>query len=515
MIHWQYIATFIQPKCMLFTSFTFLVFVIITLLIYYLPIFKGIQVPILVVASFIFYAWNFPALLLLLIVSIGINVLTSFKIFHTQTKKWRICWAILGVAANLSILGMFKYGALLTNMFLTIFNVNPTPEDTLIELLLHLPLPIGISFYTFQGISLVVDVLRQQDSEWEAGKNQEKYFVHVTPVRYLLNTSFFLSFFPQLVAGPIVRANDFYPQIARKYFRDIPWEIVFRSLVSGYFLKMVVADNLKDYTYWIAYPYYQSQGTITNIVLLFGYSMQIFADFAGYSLIAIGLAAAFGYTLPQNFNFPYISRSIAEFWRRWHISLSTWLKYYLYIPLGGNQKGKIRTYINLMVVMTLGGLWHGAAWSYAVWGIFHGVGLAIERLLGLNNISSQSNSSKPGWQQFGSDMMRVLSVFAFVSLGWLLFKLPQFEQAVDFALALVKNIKVGPDLTRIAPVLIFSLPIVIYHIPHFPTMSNRKTAETESENRLWKNLTDLSFSLMLALLLLNKGSSNAFIYFQF
>ena len=498
---------------MLFTSFTFLVFVLITFILYYLPIFKGIQVLILVIASFIFYAWSFPALLLLLIVSIGINVLTSFKICHTENRQVRILWAILGVAANLAVLGLFKYGALLTNLFTNFFNINPTPEDALIQTLLHLPLPIGISFYTFQGISLVVDVLRQQDSEWEVKKHQEKYFVHLTPIRYLLNTSFFLSFFPQLVAGPIVRANDFYPQIARKYFQDISWELVFRSLVSGYFLKMAIADNLKDYTFWIAYPYYQSQGTLTNLILLFGYSMQIFADFAGYSLIAIGLAASFGYTLPQNFNFPYISRSIAEFWRRWHISLSTWLKYYLYIPLGGNRQSKVRTYINLMIVMTLGGLWHGAAWSYAVWGIFHGMGLAIERFFGSNNLFVSPKNERPEWQQILLDSIRILGVFIFVTLGWLLFKLPEFSQAIDFMVTLVNNISVKPVLIRIIPVLIFSTPIILYHLPHFPGFSRRWEGLISS--RTGKMTELLSFTLMLAMIILNKGSSNAFIYFQF
>ncbi|MDJ1169594.1 MBOAT family protein [Roseofilum sp. BLCC_M154] len=498
---------------MLFTSFTFLVFVLITFILYYLPIFKGIQVPILVTASFIFYAWSSPALLLLLIISIGINVLTSFKICHTDKRQVRILWAVLGVAANLGVLGLFKYGALLTNLFTTFLNINPTPEDALIQTLLHLPLPIGISFYTFQGISLVVDVLRQQDAEWEVRKQQEKYFVHLTPIRYLLNTSFFLSFFPQLVAGPIVRANDFYPQIARKYFQDIPWELVFRALVSGYFLKMVIADNIKDYTFWITYPYYQSQGTLTNLVLLFGYSMQIFADFAGYSLIAIGLAASFGYTLPENFNFPYISRSIAEFWRRWHISLSTWLKYYLYIPLGGNRKGEIRTYLNLMIVMTLGGLWHGAAWSYAVWGMFHGMGLAVERLLGWDRVSQSSDRDRIQWKPFLTDTIRVLAVFTFVSFGWLLFKLPEFSQAVDFMVTLARNTQVKPALIRIIPVLLFSLPVLLYHLPHFPNLQS-KGAELLGSGT-GKKLQVLSFGLMLALIILNKGSSNAFIYFQF
>ncbi|MEB3829833.1 MBOAT family protein [Phormidium sp. CCY1219] len=335
---------------------------------------------------------------------------------------------------------------------------------------------------------------------------------------YLFKTSFFISFFPQLVAGPIVKAKDFYPQIQPKYWQEIQWNLVFRSLVTGYFLKMVIADNLKDYTFWIDYPYYQGLGTVTNLVLLFGYSMQIFADFAGYSLIAIGIAAAFGYRLPDNFNFPYISRSITEFWRRWHISLSTWLRDYLYIPLGGNRKGKTRTYFNLMLVMTLGGLWHGAAWSYAVWGIFHGVGLAVERLVGIDKkVKHPRLTPKPFWQQCLVDFLRVIGVFCFVSMGWLLFKLPHFSHAIDFIVTLFRNVNIKPGLTYIVPVMIFSLPVMLYHLPHFPPFQKaiEVYGDRYSTKRIGRWCNDLIFGIMLVLLFLNSGSANEFIYFQF
>lgn len=517
---------------MLFNSLTFVLFVSFTFVLYYFPICRKIQVPILALASFIFYAWSSPVLLLLLLLSIGLNVFASYKIVREQGRK-RIPWAILGIAINLIVLGTFKYAGLLTHLFLDVFGINSALANSEpINLLLTLPLPVGISFYTFQGMSLIIDVLRNPDGTDKDREIQEKYFRQLTPLRYCLNTSFFIAFFPQLVAGPIVRANSFYPQIEPKYFCNISWGIVFRSLTTGYFLKMFVADNLKDYTFWITYPYYQSLGTSTNLVLLFGYSMQIFADFAGYSLIAIGIAASFGYTLPENFDFPYISRSISEFWRRWHISLSTWLRYYLYIPLGGNRKGKIRTYVNLIIVMTLGGLWHGAAWSYAVWGLFHGIGLALERLLGLNEKSLKHKALKqhqqqlnsevvefPFWQEFMGDTIRVLSVFSFVSFGWLLFKLSQFEQALDFLHVLWQNYMIPPTLIYIVPVLIFALPVVIYHIPYFPTFTRRNLESGDLIPSFMANLStplvDLTFGAMLALILLNSGSANEFIYFQF
>jgi alginate O-acetyltransferase complex protein AlgI len=244
--------------------------------------------------------------------------------------------------------------------------------------------------------------------------------------------------------------------------------------------------------------------------------MQIFADFAGYSLIAIGFAASLGYKLPQNFNFPYISYSISEFWRRWHISLSTWLRDYLYIPLGGNKKGKIRTYINLMVVMTLGGLWHGAAWSYAVWGIFHGVGLALERFFGLTGKSKTIDTTKPLWKILLIDLFRITSVFCFVTIGWLLFKLPKFDEAISFLTALVNNYQIESNFRLIVPVLVYSLPIIIYHIPHFPTFHKIKIASNVNTYQTLNTIyNQLIIMIMLVLIILNSGSSNEFIYFQF
>ncbi|MCL1469930.1 hypothetical protein [Argonema antarcticum] len=267
---------------MLFTTSTFLVFFLITFCIYYFPLCRKNQIAILVIASFIFYAWSSPILLILLVISILINGLASFQVGQAEKKNKQLFWALLAVVINISILSIFKYGALLTHLVVDRFNPSNAPTEGMIALLLYLPLPIGISFYTFEGISLVVDVLRRKQKD-----SQAISIVDSNLINHLLNTSFFVAFFPHLIAGPILKAHNFYPQISTKYFKDIPWDVVFHSLVVGYFLKMVVADNLKDYTFWLAFPYYQGLGTVTNLFLLFGYSMQIFADFAGYSLIAI------------------------------------------------------------------------------------------------------------------------------------------------------------------------------------------------------------------------------------
>lgn len=298
----------------------------------------------------IFYAFNHLEFLWLLIFSSLVNALTSYQIMLSNEKQRKI-FAVMGVLFNLGLLAFFKYSSLI---YKTFFSVN-----SLGEFILTLPLPVGISFYTFQAMSNLIDTFKS---------NERPIKKDISLKEYLLDMFFFISFFPQLVAGPIVKAHDFFPQISEKSFKNIQWEYCFKRLILGYFLKMVIADNIQQYTFWISYPYFQEFSTITLIAMLFGYSIQIFADFAGYSFIAMGLAGLFGYVLPLNFNFPYIASSFSDFWSRWHISLSSWLKEYLYIPLGGNRKGSARTYFNLMIVMFLGGLWHGAAWSYLVWG---------------------------------------------------------------------------------------------------------------------------------------------------
>ena len=474
---------------MLFNSSIFVLLVAVTFALYYLPFIRRWQVQVLIAASFIFYAYERPILLLLLLASIVINVVTSYLVATDEPSRQRL-WAVLGVALNLALLLFFKYGPLFAKSF---FGGATTDIG---QFLITIPLPIGISFFTFQGISLVVEVFRDRHPD-------EGYHAHpgvrITPhsfMEHFWNTALFKSFFPYLVAGPIVKAHEFYPQIAPKKFTEIKWEAAFRALVVGYFLKMVVADNLKDATFWIEYPYFLKDSSITLVALLFGYSIQIFADFAGYSLIAIGLGHLFGYALPTNFNFPYIARSFSEFWKRWHISLSTWLREYLYFPLGGNRKGTVRTYFNLFVVMFLGGLWHGAAWSYAVWGTSHGCALAVERFL-------------KNWIRLPSrwyvDVLRVITVFSFVTLAWLLFKLPKFEQAVLYLRALA-NTQAETRYVIVACVLTFSAPVLLYYIWHF--------LRHGYGGRL-QRYEFLILGGLLAAIVLNSGSPQKFIYFQF
>ncbi|GAB4031084.1 MBOAT family O-acyltransferase [Spirosoma gilvum] len=469
---------------MLFTSFNFFVLVLLTFILYYLPLLNRWQVPILILASLVFYSVNQADLLWLLLLSVSINIVSSYLVIYGR-PDWRRFYAIWGVVANLSILCFFKYGPLLSRTFLPL-------DSSLAETLVALPLPVGISFFTFQGISLVVDTYRYRDVPKFRSMIVRNWLQHAQ------NVFFFKAFFPQLVSGPIVKAHFFLPQISPKFLDDIKWDDCFRALVVGYFLKTVVADNLKDYTALMVYPFFEGYSSLTLLGLLFGYSMQIFADFAGYSLIALGLAGLFGYDFPINFNFPYVASSFSDFWRRWHISLSSFLREYLYIPLGGNRHGTLRTYLNLMLTMVLGGLWHGAAWSYAVWGFAHGLALAVERFI---------DGQFPTQPTRFSQLIRGGIVFGYVTLLWLLFKLPDFNHVLAYCRALVSNLHKPNDMRVLGLIAIYSLPVIGYHFQYLI----RKPV-TQYKPSTWEFV---GYGLMLFLVITNAGSSGVFIYFQF
>jgi alginate O-acetyltransferase complex protein AlgI len=261
---------------------------------------------------------------------------------------------------------------------------------------------------------------------------------------------------------------------------------------------MVVADNLKEYTKYINYIYFSSTSSTNLIILLFGYSFQIFADFAGYSLIAIGFAQLFGYRFNPNFNFPYISSSFKDFWKRWHISLSNFLMEYLYFPLGGNRKGEFRTYLNLFIVMLLGGLWHGAAWSYAVWGAFHGVALCIERFL-----SSYTNKIRSRVYKIGKGVI----VFIFITLAWLLFKLSNFSHVIEYFISAINNNAIKVDYRTIIFVGIYSLPVILYHLIYL--------IKDKPIYKYFKKIEFIFYGFLFFLILQNSGAPGTFIYFQF
>lgn len=444
----------------------------------------GRQVAVLVLASLVFYAWESTPLLGVFLSAWLVTSLTSYAVARSSSYTQAKCYATMGVTINLCLLGFFKYKFLWLGDIAGSAQVPATPGEWLVLA----PLPIGISFYTFHGISLVVDVYRKS---YVLPPQGEAFGMGV----HLRRTLLYLVFFPQLIAGPIIKARDFFPQVGLKRLGDIDFVACFRILVLGYFLKSVVADNLAEQTAWMAYPYFERKSSLELVLMLYGYSAQIFADFAGYSLIAIGLARLLGYRLPDNFNFPYLSGSVAEFWRRWHISLSSWLRDYLYIPLGGNRKGWWRTNLNLLIVMLLGGLWHGAAWSFAIWGLWHGLGLTLERpWLESDFMRSENPAAK---------LLRIFIVFNFVSFGWLFFRLQEIEQASRYAQLILHSDIKGGGLTALSLIFVYGFVVALYHLAHF------------YRERISATVRDYGYGVMVFLIVTNQGPISPFIYFQF
>jgi D-alanyl-lipoteichoic acid acyltransferase DltB (MBOAT superfamily) len=386
---------------MIFTSFVFLLFAAVFLPVFFLVRGRA-QRLVTLVASYFFYGWWDWRFMALLATSTVVDYTLGRLIAATEDERRRRLLVGASVAANLGYLGFFKYcNFFAASLTAALVHFGMTPDWAS----LHIVLPAGISFYTFQSMSYTIDVYRRR----------------IPAERDFLTFATFISLFPQLVAGPIVRARWLLPQIVRtQRFRWSNFFIGLELAIIGYFLKMVIADNLASYvSASFGAPYEFGALALTLSVVFFAF--QIYGDFAGYSLIAIGLARMMGYKFPANFRRPYFAQSFSEFWTRWHISLSTWLRDYLYIPLGGNRHGARKTYRNLMATMLLGGLWHGANWTFVVWGGLHGLYLVAQRLFGRH---------LP--QQIPEALRRlpsILLVFTLVSVGWVFFRADSFAYA--------------------------------------------------------------------------------------
>ena len=454
---------------MTFTSWQFAVFAAVIFIAYYLPPLRRFQVQLLVVASLLFYGYGQPELLPLLAVAVGGTYF--FLVLALRDRRWLPA----GIIFNLGLLAFFKYKFLFLDSHAPMVVGFPA-----IDFLLKLPLPIGISFFVFHNISLLVDLTGDKKG----------------PPPGLTDVFLYIIFFPQLVAGPITRAAMFMPQIQPKRFSDVPFVEAAKWILIGFFFKLYVANNLNEMTSYMDFPFYETLQTSDRWLLIVLYSFQIYADFFGYSAIAIGLAELFGYRLPINFDLPYTSASFSEFWTRWHISLSNWLRTYLYIPLGGNRLGKFRTYLNLMIVMGLGGLWHGAGLGYLAWGVMHGVLLVIERpFLG---VLESVNST-------GFRAVRAAVVFACVTTLWIFFRLPNFDHALGYLAGLfTSGSNPNPPKLYRDLALLYCLPVIVQHLRAGGLMERRFAA--------WE---PYFYGALGALAYLEAGPATAFIYFQF
>jgi alginate O-acetyltransferase complex protein AlgI len=382
---------------MLFISWEFVVFLVLVLAgLRVMPTRESRQ-GLLLVASAVFYGSHTPWYLLILAAPSLIDFACAVRIEDSDDQKTRKRWLILSLVSNLGLLGYFKYADFFADSIGQLIGVPTVP--------LGLALPLGISFFTFKTMSYTIDIYRRE----------------IPACRSMWRYAMFVSYFPELVAGPIVRASVFLPQMNRALEPSLERATVGLQLILlGVTKKLFVADRLATLVNPVfAAPEAYSQFTVLSAVI--AYSLQIYCDFSGYSDMAIGISRIIGFDLPENFNMPYLATSITEFWRRWHITLSQWLRDYLYIPLGGNRKGKRRTYINLMLTMLLGGLWHGAAWTFVAWGLLHGVGLAVNKIW----TERVSHGRRPfhgivGW----------LTTYSFVCVAWIFFRAPDFSMAM-------------------------------------------------------------------------------------
>ena len=386
---------------MLFPTVTFAVFFSVVLPVSWalMPHQRAWRAWILL-ASYVFYAWWDWRFVFLLGASTVVNHVLAVAIHRSQEQRTRKALLALALVFDLGLLGYFKY----TNFFLSsVDNVAGT------SWIANVVLPVGISFYTFMAISYVVDTHRRE-------------LVPASFARFAV----FQAFFPHLVAGPIVRASELLPQLERpRDPRRVDVSRGFVLIVAGLFLKVVIANHLATHIVDDVFAAPNRHSSLEVLMGVYGYAVQIFADFCGYTNIAIGIALLLGFQFPQNFASPYTAVSLQDFWRRWHMTLSRWLRDYLYIPLGGNRKGRLLTYRNLLLTMLLGGLWHGAAWTFVAWGGIHGAGLAVERALGWTPTSRLAQ-----W------LGRIVT-FHVVCFGWIFFRADSFGRAGDVLARLV------------------------------------------------------------------------------
>lgn len=443
---------------------------------------------VLLAASYVFYGYWDPRFILLLAGSTVLNQTAALVLGHSRGARTRRVVLALAVGSNLTALGFFKYyGFLVASVSESLRALGLSPNLPFLEIVL----PLGISFFTFQAISYIVDIYKGE----------------IEPAPWL-DFAVYLAFFPQLVAGPIVRGSELLPQLRQRPTGPLDTGRAFYLITIGLIKKVVIADLLATTLVDPVFASPQLHSGLTVLIAVYAYSVQIYADFSAYSDIAIGLALLLGFRFPENFNAPYAAASITDFWRRWHMTLSRWLRDYLYVPLGGNRKGRILTYRNLMLTMLLGGLWHGAAWRFVIWGGFHGALLAIERVWR----SRREHRSRPEVPPSRARVIvqRVIT-FHLVSLAWILFRADSVSTAVDIA----HRIATAWDWSTTNVGLGVVLAILATAVAHFvPRPTADRAAASFGQLRPILQGAMLGSALFVIDALGPEGVA-AFIYFQF
>ena len=479
-----------------FISFTFLVFVVIVFCLYWFVFGRNLrwQNLLVVAASYVFYGWWDWRFLLLIAFTSLCSWASGLLIgrFRDTPRKARVVSAA-NIILNLGILALFKYYDFFAQSFADLFLGGRSDG-----LLLHLILPVGISFYTFQALSYSIDVYRGR----------------IEPVRDVVQFLAYVSFFPQLVAGPIERATTLLPQFGRQRTFDYAQAVDgLRQMLWGFFKKVIVADNCAVYVDDV-FAHAQVFSGMQLMVGAFFFAFQIYGDFSGYSDIAIGTAKLFGIRLTANFRTPYFSRNIAEFWRRWHISLMTWFRDYVYFPLGGSRCSKLKVIRNTFIVFLLSGLWHGAAWTYVAWGAYNAV-LFLPLIVSGRGRKFRDDIAPGRLLPSGTDFLRMLLTFFLVMLGWILFRAESLAAAADFFLRMwqwgpgsgLDFLLTGPFLVRI----VWIVPMVIVE-----WVSRAESHGLSMKGIRSRAVRYLIYFILTALILLcADNTAPNFIYFQF
>lgn len=474
---------------MLFNSFEYLIFLPLVFMLYWFAFKKNIRMQNLfvLVASYVFYGWwNWTFLLLIAFTSLC-SFVSGIAIERYRAKARLISG--LNIIVNLGILGVYKYYDFFVDnavQLLTMFGIQANVTS------LNLILPVGISFYTFQALGYSIDVYRQKTRATH------------DPIQFFA----FLSFFPQLVAGPIESSTNLLPQFGRK--RQFEYAVAvdgMRQILWGLFKKMVIADNAAE----IANYAFNSYPDHTGLMLIVGavmFTFQIYGDFSGYSDIAIGSAKLFGFRLMRNFHTPYFSRDIAEFWRRWHISLMKWFTEYIYFPLGGSRCSKARHMLNVLIVFSISGLWHGANWTFVLWGLYNGILVALYGLYGpkRKDIVAQGRLL-PSLKEFGQMWL----TFFFVVVGWIIFRAPTIGDCFTYVQDIFVNFAPDIDMTS-------KCRSMMYYVL-FMTIVEWINREREHglviSQRIPSVVRWLIYVVLFIFIQMNCGVSGEFIYFQF
>src|SRR5688572_10897374 len=495
-----------QPEHpMIFTTALFWFFFGIVLLVFQLTYKKFTARNLfLFLFSLFFYYKSSGYFFVLLLLTTVIDYTMGWQIFRAKSKPAKKFYVFLSLCMNLGLLSYFKYAYFLSGLFASLFGSTYQPVDYLALWtnyftdsnldITHILLPVGISFYTFQSISYSIDIYRGI----------------IKPVNKFLDFAFFVSFFPQLVAGPIVRASEFVPQIYKPYdLTKAEFNRAIFLILTGLIKKILISDYISANFVDRVFESPVSYTGFENLMSVYGYTIQIYCDFSGYTDIAIGVALLLGFRLSINFDAPYISQNITEFWRRWHISLSTWLKDYLYISLGGNRKGKVRQYVNLFITMLLGGLWHGAHIKFLFWGALLGSPLAFHRLW--MQITGTNGNGKTFLGRFWGQLL----TFHFVAFCWIFFRADNLEivNQVLSQIAYHFEPQLVPQMLE-AYKKVFALMGIAYLIHFIPVPQKNRLGD------LFGYLPNLAKAAVIVLIILSlyqvkTAAIQPFIYFQF